>query len=217
MDIENISWQCDSTGTNYFHSHLSMTARDLAKMGYLLANGGCYKGKSLIKPWCIGRMMTPSQKFDPFFGLLWGLNFYSTSCWWEDVLLKQYQCEVDPEFVNPLKSLCGRVIFQMGYLTKKEGCGHFDQQVIDILGGLEKTRRFYREVADAHLPNANWKVENLASYEGLSDSGQQLIVFPETKVVGVRLIQQRNGYETVDKFADFGALVEKLTYWMERS
>lgn len=215
LGIEDASWLCDGLGTTFFHSHLSLPAHDLAKIGEMLVNEGCYRGKRIISKEWIDQMIRPSQTLDPFFGFQWQLDFYSTSCWWDENLLNEYsRYGVDKQFVLALKALCGRVIEMPAFSKKTEGCHHFDEQVIRLLGGIENTEKFCEQVQQCHLPLANWKVGSLMSYEAVSHSGQQLIVIPDRKVVAVRLVHSRDCCGSADPFSDFRRLVGQLTYGM---
>lgn len=212
LGIRHVSWLCDGVGTNFFHSHLTLSAPDLVKIGELLARGGCHRGEQLISKRWIDVMTMASQPMDPFSGFIWQLNYYSTSCWWDDELLDQYECcGVDAEFIKRLRGLSFRAI-----PVENTVCGTpFNQEIVDLFEGKENTGIFCQQVGQCQLPNARWKVGSLKSYATAGNTAQQMIIFPEKKVVAVRLIRHRECDDKVDLFCDFGALIEKLIYGME--
>jgi|694.fasta_scaffold12777_7 CubicO group peptidase (beta-lactamase class C family) len=214
LGIENTAWQSDRSGTTFFYAHLLLKAEDLIKIGEMLANEGHYGGNQLISKQWIHNMTQPGQPFNPFCGWMWGLNYHTAFCWWEDELIDRYRCcGVDLPFIKALEALHGRV-FQIDGCTAFTGDGVLiPQQLAEVFGGYESARAFFNQVERCHLPTANWKVGGLKSYEALAHSGQQLIIFPEKNIVAVRLLQPSG--MPFDEFSDFGPLVNQLTYWTE--
>ncbi len=214
LGIENVSWLSDPQGNDYACAHLIMTAPDLVKIGELLENGGCYKGNRLISSAWINFILKPHQCVNPFYGVLWWLNYYNIGCYWDDPLLEQYECAgIQPAFIQRLRSLEGCVVNLEVHSTTPWGCNYFGQEVFDILGSKENVELFWKQANENHLPFARWHIGGVRSFAAKGFKGQQLVVFPGMKIVAVR---QKNSCGTNenegDSFPDFEALVEELAY-----
>jgi CubicO group peptidase (beta-lactamase class C family) len=61
---------------------LHLTARDMARFGYLMLRGGTWQGQSLVAPWWIELATRSSQPSYPDYGLTWWLNSHGL---WPDV------------------------------------------------------------------------------------------------------------------------------------
>jgi len=72
LGIRNWSWPPDRAGHPPTYSGLAMTARDLARVGELLATDGVWHGRRLLEPGWIRTMTTPARLY-PSAGLLWWL------------------------------------------------------------------------------------------------------------------------------------------------
>lgn len=64
------------------HGGLHLTARDMARFGYLMLRRGTWRGKSIIAPWWIELATRSSQSSNPNYGLTWWLNSQGL---WPDV------------------------------------------------------------------------------------------------------------------------------------
>ena len=53
---------------------LATTARDLARFGLLILNGGVWDGRRLVADSSVREMLSPSQALNEGYGLLWWLN-----------------------------------------------------------------------------------------------------------------------------------------------
>jgi CubicO group peptidase (beta-lactamase class C family) len=55
-------------------SGLHLTAREMARFGYLMLRGGTWRGQPLIAPWWVEQATRSSQPYNPNYGLTWWLN-----------------------------------------------------------------------------------------------------------------------------------------------
>lgn len=215
LGIENVSWLSDCSGNDYAMAHMMITAPDLAKIGRLIGMQGSWCGKSIISNDWINYITSPGQCYDPFYGLSWWIDYYNIECYWDDALLNDYQNSgVGIEFVQRLRGLQGRIVNLDGRTTTPIGRNIFSQEVISILGGQECADCFYQQVRCLHLPFARWRTGCIKSIAARGYQGQQLIIFPEKRIVAVR---QSKGGNDDDTFNDFAALVEELAYRMDYS
>jgi CubicO group peptidase (beta-lactamase class C family) len=72
LGIRDWSWPLDRAGNPPTYSGLAMMARDLARIGELLAADGEWLGRRLLEPAWIRTMTTPTRLY-PSAGLLWWL------------------------------------------------------------------------------------------------------------------------------------------------
>jgi len=70
LGIKDQAWDHDEAGTAIAYAQLQMTARDVAKVGQMLVNGGRYGKKQVFPEEWITTMSTPGRN-SPGRGLLW--------------------------------------------------------------------------------------------------------------------------------------------------
>ena len=79
IGIENSSWDLEGGGGNIgphtnAHSGLHFTARDFARLGYLLLHDGSWKGKQIVPKWWIELATKSSQSLNPSYGYTFWVN-----------------------------------------------------------------------------------------------------------------------------------------------
>ncbi|GAB4407605.1 MAG: serine hydrolase [Bacteriovoracaceae bacterium] len=84
LQMKNVTWEMDQSGTYIGSSYLYMRARDFAKLGQLYLNKGKWKGVELIEENYIKKSLTPNPAFlqtklegvqnRASYGLHWWLN-----------------------------------------------------------------------------------------------------------------------------------------------
>jgi len=79
IGIENSGWDLQGGGGNLgphtnAHSGLRLSARDFARLGYLLLQGGTWKGKQIVPKWWIDLATRSSQNVNPSYGLTFWVN-----------------------------------------------------------------------------------------------------------------------------------------------
>ena len=74
IGIENFGWDLQGGGGNLgphtnAHSGLHLSARDFARLGYLLLRGGVWKGRQIVPKWWIDLATRPSQSLNSSYGI----------------------------------------------------------------------------------------------------------------------------------------------------
>ena len=211
LGIENVTWQCDSAHHDYAIAHLAITAPDLAKIGELVAKEGFWCGQQVLSQKWIEFMLSQGQACNPFAGIFWWIDYYCVQCYWDETILKEYECGgISPEYIERLRSLQGRIIDLRDRVKFPTGDLFFSNILMNCLGGPEKACDFYKQVISKQLPLARWCVSGKKSYFSQGYFGQQLIVIPSNSLIAVR--QARPKETTCDDFADFGSLVDELIH-----
>lgn len=79
IGIENSGWDLQGGAGNLgphtnAHSGLRLTARDFARLGYLLSRGGTWKDKQIVPKWWIDLATRSSQNVNPSYGYTFWVN-----------------------------------------------------------------------------------------------------------------------------------------------
>jgi CubicO group peptidase (beta-lactamase class C family) len=79
IGIENSGWDLQGGGGNLgphtnAHSGLRLTARDFARLGYMLSRGGTWKDKQIVPKWWIDLATRSSQSVNPNYGYTFWVN-----------------------------------------------------------------------------------------------------------------------------------------------
>ncbi|MBW2528916.1 MAG: serine hydrolase [Deltaproteobacteria bacterium] len=73
LGITEWSWRTDPSGTVLAHAGLALSARDLAKIGQLMLQGGVWKGERLLSAEWV-EASTASSTVSPHYGYLWWIR-----------------------------------------------------------------------------------------------------------------------------------------------
>lgn len=93
IGIENLSWDVQG-GSGFIgyhtnaHTGIHITARDLARFGYLMIRYGQWYGKQLIPKWWIDLATKSSQDLNPSYGYTWWVNTKGT--YWQGLPADTY-------------------------------------------------------------------------------------------------------------------------------
>jgi CubicO group peptidase (beta-lactamase class C family) len=79
IGIENSGWDLQGGGGNLgphtnAHSGLGLSARDFARLGYLMLRGGTWNGKQIVPKWWIELATAKSQELNPHYGYTFWVN-----------------------------------------------------------------------------------------------------------------------------------------------
>lgn len=209
LGITSDSWLCDPAGNCFGMSHLSMNAVDLAKVGMLIAQDGCWHGIRLLAQEWVDTMMVPSQCFNPFYSFLWWLDYKSIQFHWDSDLLDQYRdAGMAPKFLQALESLDGYVVrfdSRVGYKNYMERAA---AQLLPYFECQQDIYDFFAFIEEQGLPIARWEAGVVRGIQARGAFGQQLIVLPDYDLVAVRLSCQCK--EGLDTFPDLEELLGLL-------
>lgn len=199
MDFKNTSWISENGDET-----LLLSAEELAKVGWLLANNGQWHCKPLISSQWLDILKKPSQDKNPFWGQQIWLEHRDLLVYWDEPLLNLYwKAGMKQNFLCKLAELDGREIHMGGSVV---------QGNILRLWGRELNPDCYQIVELAvdtyfqNLPFGHFTPGPLKALIGWGGQGQQLIVLPEEKFVGVRL-----SVKPCEPFLDFIYYVDALS------
>lgn len=83
IGIENLSWDVQG-GSGFIgphtnaHTGIQVSARELARFGYLMLRNGVWDGRQLIPPWWLELATKISQDLNPSYGYTWWVNTRGT-------------------------------------------------------------------------------------------------------------------------------------------
>lgn len=212
LGISSDTWLSDVSGNNYAMSHLTLNALDLSKVGLVLANGGCWNGRRLIASEWIEAIAQPGQSINPFYGLLWWMDYNSLDIYWDASILELYRNEgVSECYVRSLEQLSGQVFTFTGNVTYGNFSEKCAAQLAQSFGSVDAVYRFFIEVESKGLPLGRWNEGYLKSFSARGYLGQKLLIMPAEKIVAVRLAKScgQSGCK-IDTFADFEEILEEL-------
>lgn len=215
MGITSDTWLCDSVGNNYGMSHLTINAMDLAKMGMLIAQDGYWNGYSYLPKAWVDFMKTASQPYMPFYGALVWLGYYTIDFYWDQTLIDQYKAAGIPcKYIEALDILQGQVIHLKGHVNYGNYRDLCALQLASIFGSPEDVGTFFQLVENCGLPIARFEPGHLVTIAARGYGGQQLIIFPDAQLIGVRLAPTCGADQPLDTFPDFECLLGELVYEM---
>lgn len=208
LAIENVCWrsaEASSGGLPQF----KMSALDLAKIGSMIAGEGYYKGKQIVSKRWIKELLSPSQAFDPFFGMQWWLEFYDIAAWWDDELLQSY-CEngISMHLIDLISDLQGRVINFSGQIYGSHIVKLRGLDLINFFDNGQLMAELILETSFHGLPLARFKPGKLKMISAHGRGGQHLIILPSEGLVAVR--QRHVDYQHFCPQFDFDDLPDLL-------
>lgn len=201
LNISEFDWRTDNAGNLRAMAGLQVRADDLAKLGQLVLQKGSWKGEQLIKERWIDELLAQGQPHTKESGLLW----------WRVPSDSKYV--IDDEHLQKM----AKAGFKESVLAKvRKAKGHYDHQgaVQQTLMKLfnKKELRVLKQEMQKHQMNP-WKSESgsIVGYKAEGYLGQYLVVYPEQKVVAVRMIKNSEDYNSkTDMFGNFSQMVYKL-------
>lgn len=199
LEISDYTWV-----TEKGDSRLMLTAKDLAKVGMMLADDGQYNCKQIISPYWMSLLKKPSQDKNPFFGQQIWLEYCDLEIYWDDAILDYYWNQgMNLNVIQKLASLNGRVVNFGGSAVQGNILRLWSREltpdkynIIDLI----------RESYFTDLPLGHFTPGSIKSIISWGPHGQQMIVMPREKFVGIRLSERSS-----DIFTDFVYYVDLLS------
>jgi CubicO group peptidase (beta-lactamase class C family) len=76
IGVEQVSWDLQGVGTRFgphtnAHTGVHISARELARLGYLMLRRGSWNGRQIVPEWWIDTATRPSQELNSSYGYTW--------------------------------------------------------------------------------------------------------------------------------------------------
>jgi len=197
LGINEFEWIYDLSGNPY---QLKMLPQDLLKIGILVLNRGKYNDKQIIISDWFNESLNPSQEYNPAYGLLWWLIPGKVTFIVDDKQInKLKEAKVNTDFIEKAKNVKGKYEMQKDYYAKLESIFGSDWQ----------------QVLDDNLLSLNMSLSKKEyEYIGVNANGwlgQYLVIYPEKKLIGVRMIKRNKEYnDNTDSFSNFQEMLYKI-------
>ncbi len=201
MKITSFDWKRDGTGRPQGHGGFMLLATDLAKFGQLMLNKGELYGKRYFDARWVDSSLVPSQQVNTDYGLIWNLatERQGTITLDSSRLATLTTAGVADSLVLKLAGLGGK-----NYQSEMELVGEMQS----LFGpGWQQT------VTDAARPLQNGVKDlfrfsitssTLKGYYHTGSWGNYLVIYPELKLVAVRVVKRDKEYvEERDKMGGF--------------
>lgn len=201
LGIESFQWMKDKAGNPYAMAGLQLHARDLAKLGQLVANRGRWKGVQLINESWLAESLAPATKQQANCGLLWWLIYDTTRFVIDDVVVANLaSAGVPKSFVEKVKSARGTYSDRKAYFGALQAAfgSNWQAELNETLAplGVQLSRKEYGK---------------LIGYRADGYLGQYIVIYPDQELVAVRLVASSDDYNPeTDGLPDFPELVRQL-------
>jgi CubicO group peptidase (beta-lactamase class C family) len=188
LHIVDFGWAKDGAGTPQTYFGLALTARDLAKIGLLVAQHGTWEGATLVPASFIDRATTPSPEPADRYGLLWWIRFARTT----HVATSRALDALGAKGFSATEKLRPLVDHA------------FDADAAYLLEAgalLDPTERAtLAAIVGGGTPVLETKREDPMGFDAEGSLGQYLVVYPSAGIVAVRQHRSRGAGES-DKLA----------------
>jgi CubicO group peptidase (beta-lactamase class C family) len=201
MGIEHWDWYRDAAGNPAGMAGLQLHPRDLARFGQLVLDGGRIGELQLIDEDVLLAFMAPGSSHNDLVGLLW----WREPAWQRRLIDEQskatmLEAGVDPEFVARLNGATG------SYDSLAEL-----YQALERVLGEDWRDQFAEHVAPHGVSISRQEAsEEIVAWYGDGYLGQFLVVVPETRTVGVRMIRYFEGVGRDHQFSEFRRRIVEL-------
>jgi CubicO group peptidase (beta-lactamase class C family) len=201
LGIAGFSWMRDPAGNPHVLAGLQLDARDLARIGQLMLDGGVYAGKRLLDAGFVAESVRAAQPFSPTGGLLWWVIPEWSKLVIDQPLLDTWrQGGADPAFLAALAPLVGREIpRQELFVTLDRAFGH--DRALSM---------WVDNVPARNLSTPKVTTGPPVGFQASGALGQYLVVIPGAHLVAIRQIRQRQHRASGDDFEEFPDLVRAL-------
>ena len=195
----------DSTGNPYAMAGLALHARDLAKLGQLMLDGGTWHGSRILSPAYVEASVRASQPFEPRYGLLWWIHPEWSASTLDSSLLATWSARgLDPQLSQRLAPLRGR------RFVGGEWRAALDSALGFPVGSGQGMHRLAEATRQRGVPMRRVIVGPARGFYANGSLGQWLLVLPEEQLVIVRQIRRRPGLGPRDTFSDLPEVVLAL-------
>jgi CubicO group peptidase (beta-lactamase class C family) len=179
LGIRNAPWEKDSAGHCLAYAGLALTPRDLAKVGQLMAQRGNWEGRQLAPRAWFSRAARPAVAA-PSYGLLFELWFDEYSHVSTPETLRAMRLAGLP-FADKLRPLIGRPFRYRAAYWLEAGALLSATDRLKLVTALEDRRTW--------LPFRS-RPGRLSGFGHSGTFGQYLMVYPDYRLVVVRLVRE---------------------------
>jgi CubicO group peptidase (beta-lactamase class C family) len=204
MDIESWNWGRDDEGNASAMADLALYPEDFAKFGLLVQQGGVWKGKPLVPADWIKQSEAQSQPYEPLYGLLWWrVPALSAGELTEKRVADLAKAGLKPNFVEALRRLKERVF-------RSEFDWHHALQ--SVLPSWETEAPKNVGVIDYYASDVPiWRYGGFDGIQAEGSFGQYLVILPERGLVGVRMVNEFDGFTfNQNRFEDFADVIRTV-------
>ena len=195
----------DSVGNPYAMAGLALHARDLAKIGQMMLDGGRWQGTTVLPREWVDASVTASQPLEPRYGLMWWIDPEWTATTVDSSLVQAWRnAGVPREVVDRVAPLLGRRFVG----------GEWRAALDSVLGAPAGSGQGMHQLSEATrargVPMRRVVVGPAAGYNANGSLGQWLVVMPAERIVIVRQIRRRAGLTQRDTFSDLPEVARRL-------
>lgn len=199
LGITDFSWTLDSAGNPHVMSGCQIKPADFVKIGLLLLNKGKFDNKVVIAEKYITEVITPCKQY-PGYGILWWIDYENTISIIDDEILNELtNASVSRDFIEKVIKVKGT------YSTNDE----YYAKIQTVFG--EEPWQYISETLGPSLRLRKKQFSGNVVYRADGYLGNYIIVDPQNKIVGIRMISHQSFKNENDNFADFSKLVLSLT------
>lgn len=201
LGITDFGWSRAPAGNPHAMAGFQIHPMDLAKLGQLVLDRGRWQGEQLIAESWFDESLRPGSPHEPSSGLLWWLIPTYTAFVIDDAKIQELrEAGVDSAFVAALARVRGRYESPDSFFAALAGVlGEDWRSVVGSTLGP-------RGVAPARIERGP-----IIGYRAEGYLGQYIVIFPEKRLVAVRMIEGSPSYNPqTDGFPNFSDLVQAL-------
>lgn len=201
LGITDFRWSRDRAGNPHVMAGLQIHAADLARLGQLVLDRGRWQGEQLIAESWFDESLRPGSPHAATSGLLWWLIPADTTAVIDDARIQQLrEAGVDSAFVAAVARVRGRY-------------ESMDSLAAALAGTLGEDWRSVvnNTLGPLGIPLARSEYGPVIGYQANGYLGQYLVIFPEKRLVAVRMVEGSASYNPqTDGFRNFFDLVYAL-------
>jgi CubicO group peptidase (beta-lactamase class C family) len=204
MDIESWNWGRDDAGNASAMADLALYPEDFAKFGTLMLQGGQWNGKQLVPADWVKQSGLQSQPDEPRYGLLWWrLPRSSAGVLSHQRVSDLAKAGLSPPFVAALRRLEGR--------TFRNG-SEWHHALQDVFPSWKEEALKSHDIIDSYAEDVPvWRYADFDGISAVGYLGQYLVVYPDRKLVAVRMIKPFDAYDyNANRFEDFADVVREV-------
>ena len=209
MGIVDWRWERDTVGNPYAMSDLKLLPEDFAKFGLLILQKGQWQGKQLLAANWIDELKRQSQPYQPLYSLLWWrIPTEATGTLTSEHFPALAAGGLDPALIAKLRKLQGMTF---------HGTAEWHRALASVMPDWEEKLMDQAPPSLSDLtslyvePLLTWKYRGFDGIEAAGQGGQYLVIFPERKLVAVRMRKPHEDDSFMkNRFEDFPDLVRAL-------